>query len=73
MNSCSEVWASTARELDETLKRIYSIRSSIKRGMRDGEDHSIGLARSAVLSKLEHRIHKRLIACQAMLGHVEII
>jgi len=71
MSTCSDIWAETARNLDETLKQIYRIRSGFKGGERGTYDQKINLARSAVLGKLESSIHNRLVICQAVLGHVE--
>ena len=74
--NCSDAnksWSRCAAEHEKILRAIWAIRAGIKRGLRDGEDQKEMLARSAVLGKLEHQIHKRIVACHGVIGDVEVI
>lgn len=68
-----ESWYRCAAEHEKILRAIWEIRAGIKRGLRDGEDQKQTLARSAILGKLEHRIHNRILACHGVIGDVEVI
>ena len=66
-------WSRCAAEHEKILRAIWVIRAGIKMGLRDGEDQKQTLARSAILGKLEHQIHKRIVACHGVIGDVEVI
>ena len=76
MSMTDQSWSRCAAEHERVLRSIWAIRVALKQGMkeRDGsEDQKQTLARSAILGKLEHQIHKRIVACHGVIGDVEVI